>query len=239
MARGNAITRITIVTKLRFAAAAAPLILLIVAPILASGFYLYGMMPALLKDNQIAAMRAADGLEAAVYKLDWGRAQPDAAEIIKGQERRFVGWVDLARAHASTRDQLDKLERVAQTANPIFDSLRKGGSGDESIEQKLRDVLSLIADLNVANDTAMDDVVARAESRARVFMAITLIAGILVPWAVFVVLYRMSGTIAASLREIRGSVEKMTDGPSVQELTSIDESLTELGFVKPNPMLAE
>ena len=233
-------TRITIATKLRLVSAIAPLVWLIATPILAGGFYLFGLMPALLQENQYAVLRASDGLESALYKMDWGRTQPDGLEIIRGQERRFVGFVDSARSHASTRDQLDKIEQIAQTANPIFDQLRQASPGDDSVEPKLRNLQGLIADLNAANEGAMTEVVARAESRSHIFITIMLVAGLLVPWAVFFLLYRQAGQVGGALRAIRNCLEKLPEaaGQSV-ELKEIDEKLTELGFPKPNPMFAE
>ena len=233
-------TRITIATKLRLVSAIAPLVLLIATPILAGGFYLFGLMPALLQENQYAVLRAADGLESALYKMDWGRTQPDGLEIIKGQERRFVGFVDSARSHASTRDQLDKIEQIAQTANPIFDQLRQASPGDDSVEPKLRNLQGLIADLNAANEGAMTEVVARAESRSHIFITITLVAGLLAPWAVFFLLYRQAGQVGGALHAIRSCFEKLPEGAGHSiELEEIDEKLTELGFPKPNPMFAE
>ena len=233
-------TRITIATKLRLVSAIAPLVLLIATPILAGGFYLFGLVPAQLQENQYAVLRASDGLESALYKMDWGRTQPDGLEIIKGQQRRFVGYVDSARSHASTRDQLDKIEQIAQTANPIFDQLRQAGPGDDSVEPKLRELQGLIADLNAANDGAMTEVVARAESRSRIFIAIALVAGLLVPWVVFFLVYGQAGQVGGGLRAIRSCVERLQErvGQSV-ELKEIDEKLTQLGVPKPNPMFAE
>jgi len=233
-------TRITIANKLRLVSAIAPLVLLIATPILAVGFYLFGLVPALLQENQYAMLRAADGLESALYKMDWGRTQPDSLEIIKGQERRFVGFVDSARSHSSTRDQLDKVEQIAQTANPIFDQLRQASPGDDSVEPKLRNLQGLIADLNAANEGAMAEVVARAESRSHIFIAITLLAGLLVPWVVFILLSRQAGQIAGALRAMRTCVEKLPESAAQSiDLKEIDEKLTELGFAKPNPMFAE
>jgi hypothetical protein len=233
-------TRITIATKLRLVSAIAPLVLLIATPILAVGFYLFGLVPALLQENQYAMLRAADGLESALYKMDWGRTQPDSLEIIKGQERRFVGFVDSARSHSGTRDQLDKVEQIAQTANPIFDQLRQASPGDDSVEPKLRNLQGLIADLNAANEGAMAEVVARAESRSHIFIAITLLAGLLVPWVVFILLSRQAGQIAGALRAMRSCVEKLPESAAQSiDLKEIDEKLTELGFAKPNPMFAE
>ena len=234
-------TRVTIVTKLRLAAAIAPLVLLIASPILAGGFYLFGIMPALLQENQYAELRATDGMESALYKMDWGRTQPDGLEIIKGQERRFVGFVDVARAHASTREQTDKIEQIAETANPIFDDLRKASPGDDSVEPKLRDLQGLIADLSAANQGAMSEVVVATESRSHTYIAIMLIAGLLVPWALFFILSSQAGRVSAALREIRSRVEKMTESAAGKsaDLEAIDQKLTELGFPKPNPMFAE
>jgi hypothetical protein len=233
-------TRITIATKLRLVSAIAPLVLLIATPILAGGFYLFGLMPALLQENQYAVLRASDGLESALYKMDWGRTQPDGLEIIKGQERRFVGFVDSARSHASTRDQLDKIEQIAQTANPIFDQLRQASPGDDSVEPKLRNLQGLIADLNAANEGAMTEVIARAESRSHIFITILLVAGLLVPWAIFFLLYRQAGQVGGALHAIRSCFEKLPEGAGQSiGLKEIDEKLTELGFPKPNPMFAE
>lgn len=234
-------TRITIATKLRLAAAIAPLVLLIATPIIAGGFYLFGIMPALLQENQFAELRATDGMESALYKMDWGRTQPDGLEIIKGQERRFVGYVDVARAHASTREQADKIEQIAQSANPMFDELRKASPGDDSVEPKLRDLQGLIADLSAANQGAMSEVVARAESRSHTYIAITLIATLLVPWALFFFLYGQAGQVSRALHEMRSRVEKLADSPAGKsaDLKAIDQKLAELGFPKPNPMFAE
>src|SRR5215469_5197478 len=233
-------TRITIANKLRLVSAIAPLVLLIATPILAVGFYLFGLVPALLQENQYAMLRATDGLESALYKMDWGRTQPDSLEIIKGQERRFVGFVDSARSHSSTRDQLDKVEQIAQTANPIFDQLRQASPGDDSVEPKLRNLQGLIADLNAANEGAMAEIVARAESRSHIFIAITLLAGLLVPWVVFILLSRQAGQIAGALRAMRSCVQKLPESAAQSiDLKEIDEKLTELGFAKPNPMFAE
>jgi len=234
-------TRITIATKLRLAAAIAPLVLLIASPLLAGGFYLFGMMPVLLQENQYAELRATDGMEAATYKMDWGRTQPDGLEIVRGPERRFVGFVDSARSHASTREQLEKIDQIGRTANPIFDDLRKASPGDDSLEPKLRDLQGLIADLSAANEGVMSEVVASAESRAHLYIAILLIAGLLVPWAMFLFLFQQAGQVSAALREIRSQVEKLAESAAGQsaELKTIDEKLTELGFPKPNPMFAE
>jgi hypothetical protein len=231
-------TRLTIITKIRFLAAIAPVVLSIASPILIAGFYLFGVMPAMLRENQVHAMQAADGLESALYQMDWGKTQPDGMEIVRGQQRRFVTLVDSVRAHATTPDQLEKLNQIARTANPIFEAMRKGEG--EDVEPRLRELLGMIADLNAANEAAIDAAAARAQSRSRMFIAIAVIAGILVPWAGFVMVYRIGSQAEGGLKAIRGRLERMTEsGATAEDLGEIDKALAELGFPKPNPMLAE
>jgi membrane protein required for beta-lactamase induction len=126
-------TRITILTKLRFVAALAPLLMVIAAPVLAMAFYVFGAMPTVLNGDEIQALRAAHGMELALYKMDWGRTQPDGMQIVQDQQRRFVNWVSVARDHVETRAQYDALGRIAKTANPIFTAMRKAQPGDQSL----------------------------------------------------------------------------------------------------------
>ena len=64
---------LTIVTRLRFAAAITPAILLIVALVVTGSLHDFGGAPRDIYDNQYAASRAAQGMENALYKMDWGR----------------------------------------------------------------------------------------------------------------------------------------------------------------------
>jgi hypothetical protein len=238
--------RITIITKLRFIAAIAPVILLVAAPILALGFYAFGAMPAVMHDNQYAALEAARGMETALYKMDWGRTQPDGLQIVQDQQRGFAGWVEAARSHASTEAQVDAIEKIAETANPIFDAMRQAASGDDSFEPRLRDLQGLVADLISTDDAALLTIAARAEARARVMMIVTVAAGVIVPWLCFIAILRMSAGAGAALREIRHRAENIAEraGAAAQadlakDLGVIDAKLAELGYPKPNPMLAE
>jgi membrane protein required for beta-lactamase induction len=234
-------TRITILTKLRFIAALAPLLMLLVAPVLAMGFYVFGATPTILNENEFAAVRAASGMEVSLYKMDWGRTQPDGLQIVKDQQRRFASWVSTAHDHADTQAQVDALGRVANAANPIFDAMRKAQPGDDSFEPDLRKLQGLVSDLSNADDAALDEVAARVRSRANVMIGIVVIAGLLVPWTCFAILARMCGRTHDALRDIRARVESLTARAGVpnDDLRAIDERLAELGFPKPNPMLAE
>ncbi|HVA77183.1 MAG TPA: hypothetical protein VNF27_04775 [Candidatus Binataceae bacterium] len=238
--------RVNLITKLRFFAAIAPITLLVAAPFLALGFYGFGAMPAVMHDNQYAALEAARGMETALYKMDWGRTQPDGLQIVQDQQRGFVGWVDAARAHASTQAQVDAIEKIAEAANPIFDGLRQAAPGDDSIEPRLRDLQGLVADLISADDAAMLTIAGRAEARARVMIIVTVVTAVIVPWLCFIAIVRMSAGAGEALREIRRGVENIAERagaapPSelAKDLGVIDAKLTELGYPKPNPMLAE
>lgn len=238
--------RITIITKLRFVAVIAPIILLIAAPILALGFYGFGAMPAWLHDNQYSALEAARGMENALYKMDWARTQPEAPQIVRDQQRGFVGWIEVARSRASTEAQHDAIEKIAEAANPIFDAMRAAPSGDDSFEPRLRDLQGLVSDLISADDAAMLSIADRSEARARTMIIVTVVAVVIVPWLCFIVIVQMTAGEGAALREIRRSIENLAeraasahDAARGKDLDVIDAKLSELGYPKPNPMLAE
>ena len=233
--------RITIITKLRAIAAIAPAILIVVGLVLAGALYAFGQAPRTLYDGPYLAARAADGMEAALFKMDWGRTQPDGAQIVVDQQRRFVSWVDTAHSHADSQDQIDSLHKIADASVPIFDSLRKAGPNDDSVEPGMRNLEGMVADLISADEASMMTAVTRAESQARIMVIVAIAGVIIVPWICFVVFYRASGAASTHLRELRAqfNIVQDRDEPSGPELRKIDESLTVLGFPKPNPMLAE
>ncbi len=245
-AASNKMTKITVITKLRFLAALAPVVLLIATPFFALAFYGFGAIPAELQDNQYLAVQAARGMETALYKMDWGRTQPDGLQIVKDQERGFVGWVDTARSRASTQAQLDAIEKIAEAANPVFDAMRQAAPGDDSIEPRLRDLQGLVSELIAADDSAMMSIAGRAEARARTMIFLTVATTVIVPWLCLIAILRMSAHANAALREIRHVVERIADRTGAaaveglaKDLSLIDQKLTELGYPKPNPMLAE
>ncbi|MGC2441882.1 hypothetical protein, partial [Candidatus Binatus sp.] len=77
--------------------------------------------------------------------------------------------------------------------------------------------------------------------QSRTMIAITIAALIAVPWICFVLIASLTGSLYQELKEMRRRVESMGErAPSASdEARAIDESLTKLGFPKPNPMLAE
>jgi len=224
----------------------APIILLAAAPVLGFGFYAFGAMPAELHENQDAALAAARGMETALYKMDWGRTQPDGLQIVKDQQRGFVGWIDSARSDASTQAQLDGIGKIARAANPVFDAMRSAAPGDDSLEPRLRDLQGLVSDLINADDAVLDTIAGRAQARARVLIIVTVTAAVILPWLCFIVFVRMTGQAGKAIREIRQRVENISDRAAAahdaalgKELEVIDARLADLGYPKPNPMLAE
>ncbi len=69
--RKNGMNNLTIVTKLRFTAAIAPAILLLAAAVIVGAFHFFGTVPGEIYENEYAAARAAEGMENALYKMDW------------------------------------------------------------------------------------------------------------------------------------------------------------------------
>ena len=232
---------LTIVTKLRFVAALAPAILLIAAAVIAGAFHVFGTLPHEIHDNEYAAERAAQGMETALYKMDWGRTQPDASQIVIDQQRGFISEIEIARQHIGSREQAELIEKIANDARPLFDALRTASPSDDSLEPKLRDLQGKVADLISLDDAAVIAVADRAESQARLMLAITIVALVVVPWICFVVITRLSGNLYKELKEMRRRVGDLAEhaAPPSDDISALDEALTKLGFPKPNPMLAE
>jgi hypothetical protein len=232
---------LTIVTKLRFIAAIAPAILLLAAAVIAGGFHAFGILPRELHENQYAAASAAAGMENALYKMDWGRTQPDASQIVMDQQRGFISEIEIAREHIGSREQAESIEKIANNARPLFDAMRTASPGDDSLEPKLRDLQGSVADLMSLDDAALIAVANGAESQSRTMIAITIVALVAIPWICFVVIAGLTGNLYKELKEMRHRVEALTErepAPS-DDTRALDKSLTSLGFPKPNPMLAE
>ncbi|HWJ39677.1 MAG TPA: hypothetical protein VNT29_01020 [Candidatus Limnocylindrales bacterium] len=232
---------LTIVTKLRFMAAIAPAILLIAAAVIAAAIHAFGALPREIHENEYAAARAAQGMETALYKMDWGRTQPDASQIVIDQQRGFISEIEIARQHIGSREQAEKIEKIANDARPLFDALRTASPSDDSLEPKLRDLQATVADLMSLDDAAVIAVANSAESQARLMIAITIIALVAVPWICFVVIASLTGNLYKELKEMRRRIDVLSEHqptPS-DDARILDESLAKLGFPKPNPMLAE
>jgi len=232
---------LTIVTKLRFMAAIAPAILVLAAAVIAGAFQFFGAAPREIYENQYAAARAAEGMETALYKMDWGRTQPDASQIVLDQQRGFISEIEVARSHIATREQAERIEKIANDARPLFDALRSAPPGDDSLEPRVRDLEGSVADLMSLDDAALIAVTAGAQSQARTMIALTIVALVVVPWICFVVIARLSAALYIELKEMRRRIDALAEhepAPS-GDLRAIDEALAKLGFPKPNPMLAE
>ena len=232
---------LTIVTKLRFIAAIAPAILLIAAVVIAGAFHVLGTLPIELHENESAAARAAQGMETALYKMDWGRMQPDASQIMIDQQRGFISDIEIARQHIGSREQAERIEKIANDARPLFDAMRTASPSDDSLEPKIRDLQGTIADLISLDDAAVLAVANSAESHARTLITITIVALVAVPWICFVMIARLSGSLYKDLKEMRRRLDDLNEhspAPS-GDISAIDEALAKLGFPKPNPMLAE
>jgi hypothetical protein len=178
-------------------------------------------------------------MENALYKMDWGRTQPDASQIVIDQQRGFISEIEIARNHISSREQAERIEKIANDARPLFDALRTASPSDDSLEPRMRDLESAVADLMSLDDAALIAVAAGAESQARMMIAITLVALVIVPWICFATIARLSANLYKELKEMRRRVEALSDRDPSNDAKGLDESLTKLGFPKPNPMLAE
>jgi len=236
---------ITVVSKIRFLAGLAPVILLIVSPILALAFLEFGNIPSDLKDEQLAAMKYAQGLDAALYQMEWGRFQPDGVQIIVDQQRRFADLLDSIAHHLYSAEQRAKIEALAQAAKPTLDAFRHADPHDDAMNAKMRDLHTRVSDLENADDAALEQYSDAARSRARQLLALVVIAGVVVPTICFVMIWRFTQGMRAELRTIRSEMENVAECPAAKEpviaraIEAIDQSLARMGFPKPNPMLAD
>jgi hypothetical protein len=238
-------TRFTVVTRIRMLAVVAPLVMLIAAPFIAGGLYVFGGAIEVIHDRELAAMQAARGMDTALYQMEWARTQPERAEIMLDQQRAFAHSLELAGDRSDTDSQRQMIATIAQQADPLFDQMRNGAPDDEIVNGKTRDLHGRIADLIDADDTVLLAVAAASRREAMRLMITTLVAGVVIPWLCFVVIYEAGGRVHSELQSIRQSYERLRDRPSASALiadsnfTAIDDSLSRLGFPKPNPMLAE
>lgn len=222
-------------------AAIAPAILLLAAAMIVGAFRFFGTMPGAIHENEDAAARAAAGMENALYKMDWGRTQSDASQIVMDQQRGFISDIEIARQHIGSREQAEKIEKIANDARPLFDALRTASPGDDSLEPRMRDMQGTVADLMSLDDAALIAVASGAESLSRKMIAITIVALIAIPWICFAVIASLTGNLYKELKQMRRHVEALAEHQPAapQDTHALDEALTKLGFPKPNPMLAE
>jgi hypothetical protein len=236
---------VTVVSKIRFLAGIAPVILLIVSPIVALAFLEFGNVPSTIRDEQLAAIKYAQGLDAALYKMEWGRTQPDGVQIVVDQQRRFADFLDSAAHHVYTAAQRAKLEALAQAAKPALDTFRHADPHDEVMNARMRDLHTMVTELENADEAALDQFSEAVKSQAHLFIALAIIAGVAIPIVCFAVLWWMTQSLRADLRVIRAELERIAESPAAKEpstaraIDGIDQTLARLGFPKPDPMLAD
>lgn len=237
--------RFTVVSKIRLLACIAPVILLIVIPIAALAFTQFGSLPGDIREHELAALRYAQGLDTALYKMEWGRTQPDGHQIVLDQQRRFADLMDSEVHVIYTLEQHQRLEALVKAAKPTLDAFRAADPRDDSVNPRMRDLHVMVGDLMSADDEALAAFGERTAAQARQYAILLLLAGILLPAVCLVVIWRLTGGIGTDLRAIRSHLERIAERPAgkdpavAPDLEGIDASLARLGFPKPNPMLAE
>jgi hypothetical protein len=236
---------VTVVSKIRLLAGIAPVILLIASPLLALAFLQFGDIPADIRDENVAAIKYAQGMDAALYKMEWGRIQPDGAQIIVDQQRRFADFLDSSVHHVYTDEQRDKIAAIAQAAKPRLDEFRHADPHDDVMNAKIRDLHTMVSDLESADDAALDRYADTASRRAHQMAALAIVAGILIPIPCFALLWRLTQGVRTGMRTMRNELEAIAENPAAREssmarvIEAIDQALSSQGFPKPNPMLAE
>jgi hypothetical protein len=236
---GVAMNQLTIVTRLRFAAAAAPILLVIVAAILSFAFHVFGATPRAIYENQYTAARAAEGMENALYKMDWGRAQPDGTQIVLDQQRRFIDWIETARSHIVSNEAADKIAKIAEAARPLFETMRTAAPDENTFEPRLRELEGMVADLIAADEATLTTLANSSESQARIMIGIAIAGAVVIPWLCFLAIMRITAGLEREMKQIRQLVDTLGDhGPS-SEAAELDKAVTKLGFPKPNPMYAQ
>jgi hypothetical protein len=237
--------KVTVVSKIRLVAGIAPVILLLASPLLALAFLQFGNIPSDLQDEHLSAIKYAQGLDVALYRMEWGRTQPDGAQIVVDQQRRFAEFLDSAVHHVYTAEQRDKIGELAQTAKPTLDAYRHADPHDEVMNGKMRDLHVMVSELENADEAALGQYSDEARSRAHQLLAIVLVTGILIPMTCFALVWRLSQTVRGDLRAIRNALEGLEENPAAKEpsaarsIEAIDQALIRLGYPKPNPMLAD
>ena len=127
---------VTVVSKIRFLAGIAPVILLIASPLLALAFLEFGNVPSDLRDEQLAALKYAQGLDAALYKMEWGRTNPMACKS-SSTSSAASPTSSIPRSIMSTpHEQRAKLGALAQAAKPTLDAFRHADPHDEVDERQ-------------------------------------------------------------------------------------------------------
>ncbi len=71
-------------------------------------------------------------------------------------------------------------------------------------------------------------------------IAVVIVCGLVIPWLGFASVLWISRVLSANLPSIRGSLDDLQSGSAGgKESAAIDDALTQLGFPKRDPKLAE
>ena len=241
-------SRVSIVTRIRAAAAAPAIALLLGAPFIAGGIYFLGQLPETLRDRGLTAVQAAHGMETSLYQMEWGITQPGGAEIVSAQRRQFVHWAELAQDHAETADQRRILGAIVQQAEPLLNQLRQEGTSgrmDEDLQRKMRELHGTVSDLVAADDTAIANIAGSAVSQAWTLVVILGGIGLGVPWLSFALVASDTAKLRSELRAMRAHIERVVPRLAAAnlaadaEVKAIDDTLNALGFPPPDPKYAE
>lgn len=230
--------RVTIFTKLRLTAAVAPAMLSLLALLIAGAFYVFAAAPRDIIDNDYAAIRAANGMDAALYRMDWGRSQRESGQIVLDQQRRFGDWIATARARATSRAIADRVDEVSSAAKPVFAAMSKALPGDDTPEPALRALEGKVADLLAMDEAALNDLADRAERDARVMLMVSIAGVLVMPWLCYGFIFRICRSGDRDLRAMRRSLEALADTGAPRP-SALDDALEHLGYPRPNPMLAD
>ena len=167
-----------------------------------------------------------------------------APQIVLDQQRRFIPIRSKLRdSHSLRASRRRKSQKSPQDARPLFDAMRAAQPGDDTLEPRLRDLEGHLPP-PAARSTTRRWLHSRpsAEAQARVMIVILLVGAgrCAVDW-----LHRDRADDRQSLQRTKRNAPPCgVDGrarslPHLKMRSALNESLTKLGFPKPNPMLAE
>jgi hypothetical protein len=238
----------SVVTKLRLIALIAAVLLLLASVVVIGAVYALGQTVEILQARSLTASTAAQDMEIALYQIQWGLSRADGEQIVMDQRRQFEHAVTVAQDHAETDDEARLLPAITQQAKVVFDQLKSAQQSrgvDEGFDFQMRELHGRVAELISADQAATTQYGQAAQQQAKRVMIVAGLAMIAGPWTVFAMISQIGGALRARLRMARQSLERLQPRLSAvglatdRDIAAIDSALAELGFPKPNPMLAD